>query len=80
MATKTKLPTIPEWIFQKDCKVKPWKSGPSKYPTTGGHVADYAPAPCLEIIEIAIEEVKGLKLVRKDDKDMGLSVTFPVKE
>jgi uncharacterized protein len=55
-------------------------SGFSKYPATGGHVADYAPAPCLGTIEIAIEEAKGLKLIRKVDSDVGLPVTFPVKE
>lgn len=55
-------------------------SGSSKFPTTGGHVADYAPAPCLGTIEVAIEEVKGVKLVRKVDKDVGLPVTFPIKE
>lgn len=55
-------------------------SGLSKYSATGGHVADYAPAPCLGTIEVAIEEVKGLKLVRKVDKDVNLPVTFPVKE
>jgi len=55
-------------------------SGFSKYPATGGHVADYEPAPCLGTIEIAIEEVKGLKLIRKVDKDVNLPVTFPVND
>ena len=55
-------------------------SEPAKFYTVGGHVADYAQAPCFGTIEIAIQEVKGLKLVRKVDKDVGLPVTFPIKE
>lgn len=52
----------------------------SEFSSIGGHVDCDAPAPCLGCIEIAIEEVKGVKLVRKVDKDVGLPVTFPIKE
>ena len=55
--------------------------GPApEFSTVGGHMADYAPAPCLGTIEIAIQEVTGLKLLRKVDEDVGLPVTLPVKE
>ena len=55
----------------------------SEFPSVGGHLDTRDPditAPCLGTIEVAIEEVKGLKLVRKVDKDVGLPVTFPIKE
>ena len=57
--------------------------GPApEFPSVGGHLDTRydGGAPCLGTIEIAIEEVKGLKLVRKVDNDVGLPVTFPIKE
>ena len=55
----------------------------SEFPSIGGHLDTRdpdIPAPCLGTIEIAIQEVKGVKLIRKVDEDVGLPVTFPVKE
>jgi len=55
--------------------------GPSpEFPVVGGHLDIDMPTPCLGTVEIAIEEVKGLKLIRKLDKDVGLPVTCPVQE
>ena len=55
--------------------------GPApEFPSIGGHLDCSKPAPCLGTIEVAIQEVKGIKMVRKIDKDVGLPVTFPIKE
>ena len=54
----------------------------SEFPAIGGHL-DCRPdstAPCLGTVEISIEEIKGLKLVRKVCEAVGLPVTFPIKE
>lgn len=54
--------------------------GPApEFPSIGGHVDCDAPAPCFGCIEVAIQEVKGVELVRKVDADVLLPVTFPIK-
>lgn len=53
---------------------------PTEGLTVGGHVDVDTVTPCFGTIEIAIEEVEGVKLIRKVDDDVGLPVTFPVKE
>ena len=53
---------------------------PTEGPMAGGHVDCDTPTPVFGTLELAIQEVKGVKLVRKVDEDVGLPVTFPVQE
>ena len=63
-----------------DLHMMVFDGGLSEIPAVGGHVSCDMPAPAHGTLEGAIEEVKGVKLVRKVDKDTGVIVTFPVKE
>jgi len=54
--------------------------GYSEMPAVGGHVACDVPTPAHGTLEGVIEEIEGINLVRKVDKDTGVIVTFPVKK
>ena len=57
-----------------------YDGGLSEMPAVGGHVLSDEPVPAHGTVEVAIEEVTGVKLVRKVDDEVGKPVTFPMKE
>jgi predicted DNA-binding protein with PD1-like motif len=56
-----------------------YDGGLSDMPAVGGHVLTNEPVPAHGTVEVAIQEVTGVKLVRRLDDEVGESVTFPEK-
>lgn len=72
--------TLENGEIEIDLHMMVFDGGLSDTPAVGGHVACDMPAPAHGTLEGAIEEVKGVELIRKVDKDTGVIVTFPVKK
>ena len=72
--------TLENGEIEIDLHMMVFDGGLSDMPAVGGHVACDMPTPAHGTLEGTIEEIKGVKLVRKVDKDTGAVVTFPIKE
>lgn len=72
--------TLENGEIEIDLHMMVFDGGLSDMPAVGGHVACDMPAPAHGTLEGIIEEIEGISLIRKVDKDTGVTVTFPVKE
>lgn len=74
------ISTVENGEIEIDLHMMVFDGGLSDMPAVGGHVDFNAPAPVRRTLEGAIEEIKGINLIRKVDKNTGVTVTFPIKE